>query len=107
MKTGLMQSVCSHQARPLRSAKDLFRARFQSALRSCVRRRFSIAECFGVIWLETLEEIRLDDREQSELYEELIDWAKSHLFPEALQPHSPAGFTNKVGLRERCLERVS
>jgi hypothetical protein len=65
-------------------AKELFRARFQRSLRNCVRRRFSVAECFGVIWVETLEQVRLEDDEQAELYEELITWAKHHLFRELM-----------------------
>ena len=66
-------------------SKALFRTRFQWSLRQCVRRRFSVAECFGVIWEETLEEIALSDQEQSELYEELIDWAKGRLFRELIE----------------------
>ncbi len=52
-----------------------------------MRRRFSVAECFGVIWEETQEEITLTDEEQSELYEELIDWAKRRLFREMIDAH--------------------
>ncbi len=69
-------------------AKELFRAHFQRSLRSCVRRRFSVAECFGVIWIETLEVVRLDDGDQAELYEELITWAKHQLFREMMRTHS-------------------
>jgi hypothetical protein len=75
------------------SSRDQFRARFQRSLRNCVRRRFSVAECFGVIWLETLEEISLNDEDQADLYEELIGWAKHRLFPEVLQTLS-GGETN-------------
>src|SRR5690242_14766241 len=75
MKTGLTQSAHARAALP--NSKELFRARFQRALRSCVRRHFSVPECFGLIWLETLEEIALSDEDQCELYDELIDWAKS------------------------------
>jgi hypothetical protein len=81
MRTGLMQSASSASRGAPLSAKELFRARFERSLRSCLRRHFSIAECFGVIWLETLEEVALSDRDQSELYEELIDWAKYLVFP--------------------------
>lgn len=53
-----------------------------------------MAECFGVIWLETLEEIPLSEEEQSELYEELILWAKHRLFPQVIHAHSPQIFTS-------------
>ena len=56
--------------------KEQFRAKFQRSLRACVRRGFSVEESFGMIWVETWEEISLTEREQSELYEEMIDWAK-------------------------------
>ena len=49
---------------------------------------FSVAECFGVIWMETLEVVRLDDEDQAELYEELITWAKHQLFREMMRTHS-------------------
>jgi hypothetical protein len=62
------------------SAKDVFRHRFQRSLRSCVRRGFSVEEAFGMIWEETWEEVILSEREQSELYDELIDWAKKTVF---------------------------
>jgi hypothetical protein len=84
------------------TAKELFRVRFQRALRSCVRRQFSVAECFGVIWLETLEEVALTEPEQSDLYEELIAWAKSSLFPEVIQGHSPGLFTGQPALNQGC-----
>lgn len=70
-------------------AKELFRAHFQRSLRNCVRRRFSVAECFGVIWMETLELVRLDDHDQAELYDELITWAKHELFREVMRSHAP------------------
>ena len=57
--------------------KEQFRLRFQRSLRACVRRGFSIEESFGMIWEETWDEISLTEREQSELYEELINWAKN------------------------------
>ncbi len=56
--------------------KEQFRQRFQRSLRACLRRGFSIEESFGMIWVETWEEVSVTDREQSELYDELIDWAK-------------------------------
>jgi hypothetical protein len=33
-----------------------------------------------MIWVETWEEIALSEKEQSELYDELINWAKSEAF---------------------------
>ncbi len=62
------------------SQKEHFRLKFQRSLRSCIRRGFSVEESFGMIWEETWEEIELTDREQCELYEELINWAKKEAF---------------------------
>ena len=54
-----------------------FREKFQRSMRSCVRRGFTVEESFGMIWVETWEEIALTEEEQSLLYDELIRWAKS------------------------------
>ena len=62
------------------SRKEQFRQKFQRSLRCCVRRGFSVEESFGMIWVETWEEVALSELEQSELYEELIDWAKKEPF---------------------------
>lgn len=59
------------------SAKQHFREKFQSSLRSCVRRGFSVEEAFGMIWVETWEEISVTEQEQFELYDELIGWARN------------------------------
>jgi hypothetical protein len=59
------------------SRKEQFRQKFQRSLRCCVRRGFSLEESFGMIWEETWEEVALTEREQAELYEELIAWAKN------------------------------
>lgn len=76
MRTSLTRDASQTGAQVPVDPKELFRARFQRSLRNCVRRRFSVAECFGLIWVETLDEVSLTEHEQSELYEELIDWAK-------------------------------
>jgi hypothetical protein len=76
MRTGSLLQFDVPNLCVLPSHTDLFRRRFQSALRNCVRRGFSVAECFGVIWVETLEEINLSEHEQHELYDELIVWAR-------------------------------
>jgi hypothetical protein len=62
------------------SRKDHFRQKFQRSLRSCVRRGFSVEESFGMIWEEIWDEIKLTAREESELYEEMIFWAKNEPF---------------------------
>ena len=67
------------------SEKERFRDKFQRALRSCIRKGFTVEESFGMIWVETWEEISLTEREQSELYDELIRWAKSS-FPAEPRP---------------------
>lgn len=57
-------------------AKTEFEIRFKRALSRCVKRGFSVEDCFGMIWEETLEAIYLTDETQSEIYTELISWAK-------------------------------
>ena len=63
--------------------KEQFRSKFQRSLRSCIRRGFSIEESFGMIWVETWEDVSLTEQEQSELYGELINWAKKEAFGKA------------------------
>ena len=64
------------------SSKERFRERFQRSLRCCVRRGFTVEESFGMIWVETWEEIALTEEEQSALYDELIRWTKTSLLKE-------------------------
>ena len=63
-------------ARSRKPAKDEFRQRFQRSLRACLRKGFSVEECFGLVWEETLDLIPLPEPEQGPLYEEMIQWAK-------------------------------
>lgn len=56
---------------------EIFCTRFQSALRECIRHRFSIEESFGMIWVETLDEVPLLPEEQAQVYDTLIEWAKT------------------------------
>lgn len=67
-----------------------FRVRFKHALSRCVRKGFSVEECFGLIWEETLEGIELAEASQSDLYNELILWARDWSNPKALSALSPA-----------------
>ena len=60
--------------------KEQFRARFQRALALCVSYGFCIEESFGMVFNETLDEVPMSDKEQAELYEELIRWAKRASF---------------------------
>jgi len=60
----------------LDAAKTRFRERFQRSLKSCIKRSFSVEECFGQVWQETLEVIALTEQEEAELYAELLEWAK-------------------------------
>ncbi len=94
MTRGLTESASSLSAIAPVSGRELFRARFQRSLRNCVRRRFSVAESFGVVWMETLEEVRINDDEQAQLYDELIRWAKYELFSPVVHPCPPALFTS-------------
>jgi len=66
------------QVTPLRDGSEMerFREIFQRSLRSCVRRGFSVEESFGMIWVETWEEVAVTEEEQSMLFDELIGWAK-------------------------------
>ena len=64
------------------SRKDRFRDKFQRSLRSCIRKGFTLEESFGMIWVETWEEVAITEEEQSALYEELIRWAKTTLSTE-------------------------
>jgi hypothetical protein len=57
-------------------AVELFRAEFKRALASCVKNHFSVEESFGLIWEETLDEIKISEQAQGLLYDELISWAK-------------------------------
>lgn len=66
--------------------KELFRELFRRALRSCLRRGFAVEESFGMIWVETWEQVRLTESEESELYEELIAWARSGVSHEYRAP---------------------
>ncbi|MGZ8900815.1 MAG: hypothetical protein ACXW3Z_12025 [Limisphaerales bacterium] len=58
------------------SEMERFREKFQRSFRSCVRRGFSVEESFGMIWVETWEEVAVTEEEQSALFDELIGWAK-------------------------------
>jgi hypothetical protein len=58
------------------SEMERFREKFQRSLRSCVRRGFSVEESFGMIWVETWEEVAVTEEEQSLLFDELIGWAR-------------------------------
>ena len=72
------------------SEKARFREKFQRSMRSCIRKGFTVEESFGMIWVETWEEIAINDEEQSALYEELIRWAKTSFCAE------PMGLTTVI-----------
>ena len=55
---------------------ERFREKFQRSLKSCVRKGFSVEESFGMIWVETWEEVAVTEEEQSQLFDELIGWAR-------------------------------
>jgi hypothetical protein len=67
------------KSRPAESeVAEKFRTRFKQALSGCLHKGFLLEECFGLIWEETLEEIRLTEKEQRTLYSELLEWVKIH-----------------------------
>src|SRR4051812_7391324 len=85
--TNIAQLFANRTA-PGASGKMNFRRKFQNSLRTCIERGFSLEEAFGMIWVETWEEIALTEQDQSELYEELIKWAKmTFLEPKAAVIH--------------------
>ena len=57
---------------------EQFRSRFKQALSGCLHKGFLLEECFGLIWDETLDEIRLTEKEKRSLYSELLEWVKTH-----------------------------
>lgn len=57
--------------------KRAFRLKFQHSLQRCLQKGFSVEECFGIIWEETLEQIGLSDSDQRALFSEMIDWARN------------------------------
>lgn len=59
------------------TGKERFRVHFQRELNRCLRRRFSVEESFGVVFAETLQEVPLTPAEESELFTELLKWARS------------------------------
>lgn len=61
------------------SVKTRFCEQFRRSLRSCLQKGFSVEESFGMIWMETWEEIPLPDEHLSEVYDELIRWAKKSI----------------------------
>ena len=58
-------------------ATERFRLRFQKALHQCLQRRFSIEESFGMIFAETLCEVPLTPAEETEIFNELLAWART------------------------------
>ena len=70
-----MQTKIMHRLK----LKETFRTQFKRELRRRHKRGSSIERTFGVVWERMLETIRLREDEQSELYEELIAWAKGLL----------------------------
>jgi len=73
-------------------SKQRFRQHFQRSLRACLRRRFSLEEVFEMIFAETLQEIPLGGTEQSELFEELSQWARQR--QQLLTDYSTTLFTS-------------
>lgn len=56
-----------------------FRVKFRHSLRRSVERGFSVEECFGVVWEETLEKVNLSDSDQRILFAEMIEWARRRM----------------------------
>lgn len=57
--------------------QERFRLRFQSGLKQYLSTRESVAEGFGIVWEQTLDEVPLEDKLQRALYARLLDWARN------------------------------
>jgi hypothetical protein len=58
------------------AAKNGFRIQFKRGLLQRVKKGISIEKCFGIVWEEIVQNAYLPEADQSELYDELIQWAK-------------------------------
>lgn len=94
------------ESRPLSDdSKRRFRARFKERLTVQVSGGHRAGEIFGRIWMEVLEEIPLTAREEGELYEPLIRWAKIRTGPDERVAPEPSGkrtpqSVSRPGVRE-------
>jgi hypothetical protein len=75
-----VQKAMGNAGKGLKTAsKNEFRNQFKRALLQCVKHGFSVEECFGMVWMEILDSVRLPEAAQPEIYEELIAWAKKRV----------------------------
>ena len=65
------------------NSRHRFRAHFTRELAKCIGKRRPIAESFGLVFTETLDQIPVSEDEQGSLYQELLMWTKksAELFP--------------------------
>jgi hypothetical protein len=97
----MKSALATSQKGVSKMAREIFRTKFQSSLRECLRHGFAVEESFGLVWEETLDEICLLDSEQSEVYDDLIAWARglpvkccSPLFTRVIDTHSQKNHAN-------------
>jgi len=57
--------------------KARFRSEFQRSVRESLRIGRQLEEAFGIAWERAAEEVSISEEGQSELFEELIRWAKN------------------------------
>jgi len=76
-------------------SKQQFRLHFQRSLHACLRRRFTLEEAFGLIFAETLQEVPVTPAEETELFEELVAWARGN--PQLFANYSGELFTGARG----------
>ena len=71
-------------------SRHRFYAHFTKHLTACIKRRFSVAESFGVVFDETLQEIPLNENEQRAVYHQLLQWVRDSddLFPATHRSYS-------------------
>jgi hypothetical protein len=57
--------------------KTRFRSEFQRSMRKAMQLGERLERAFGIAWESASEEVTVSDEGQSELFAELIQWAKS------------------------------
>jgi hypothetical protein len=57
--------------------KARFRSEFERSVRQSMRLGQGVEWAFGVAWEEASEEVMVSETDQSELFAELIKWAKN------------------------------
>ena len=70
--------MSGHQDSTSCNSRTRFRLQFQQGLREYLARNDSTVQAFAAVWEKTLEQVKIEQAEQPELYWELIQWARSY-----------------------------